>query len=72
MTMDEVKEACGNPRDTATNSDGSATWSYASGAPTYTPWGGWGGKVHFVTIVFDTTGKVKSWSTSTTNNGAPY
>jgi hypothetical protein len=69
MTMDDVKQACGNPRDTASNSDGSATWTYASGSPTYTPWGGWGAKVHYVTIVFDTSSKVKSWSTSTTDNG---
>src|SRR5579871_5469392 len=37
MTMDEVKQACGNPRDTATNSDGSAVWTYVSGSPTYNP-----------------------------------
>src|SRR5580658_558298 len=60
MTMDEVREACGNPRDTATNSDGSAVWTFASGSPTYNPWGGWGAKFHYVTVVFDAAGKVKS------------
>lgn len=68
--MDEVRQACGNPRDTATNSDGSAVWTFVSGSPTYNPWGGWGAKFHYVTVVFDTTGKVKSWSTSTTNDGS--
>jgi 7,8-dihydro-6-hydroxymethylpterin-pyrophosphokinase len=74
--MDEVRQACGNPRDTAANSDGSAVWTYVSGSPTYNPapWGGWGAKFHNVTIMFDTSGKVKSWSTSTTNDGnsAPF
>ena len=67
MSMDDVKAACGNPRDTATNSDGSATWTYVSGSPTYTPWGGWGSKWHRVTIVFNTAGKVTGWSTATDN-----
>jgi hypothetical protein len=74
MSMDDVKQACGNPRDTATNSDGSATWTYVGGSPTYTPWGGWGSKWHQVIIMFDASGKVKSWSTSmdNTNPANPY
>jgi len=69
MTMDQVKAACGNPKDQSSNSDGSAAWTYASGSPTFTPWGGWGAKVHYVTVVFDTNGKVKSWSTTTNDEG---
>ncbi|HSY43313.1 MAG TPA: hypothetical protein VK811_05340 [Candidatus Acidoferrum sp.] len=71
MGMDDVRAACGNPRQTAMNSDGSGYWTYASGSPGYTPWGGWSAKVHYVTVVFDTTGKVKSWSTADTDNGPP-
>ncbi len=75
MSMDDVRQACGNPKNESMNSDGSAVWMYASGSPTYNPapWGGgWGAKMHYVTIVFDTGGKVKSWSSSDTNNGAPF
>jgi hypothetical protein len=71
MSMDDVRAACGNPRSSSMNSDGSGYWTYASGSPTYTPWGGWGAKVHYVTIVFDTSGKVKSWTTADTDNGPP-
>jgi hypothetical protein len=73
MSMDDVRAACGNPRSSAMNSDGSGYWTYASGSPTFNPgpWGGWGSKVHYVTVVFDTGGKVKSWSTADTQNGPP-
>jgi hypothetical protein len=71
MSMDDVRAACGNPRSSAMNSDGSGYWTFASGSPTYTPWGGWGAKVHYVTVIFDTAGKVKSWSTADTDNGPP-
>jgi hypothetical protein len=71
MSMDEVKAACGNPRNESANSDGSAAWTYASGSPTYNPFTGWGAKMHYVTVVFDTNGKVKSWSSSTTDNNPP-
>jgi hypothetical protein len=71
MTMDEVKAACGNPRNESMNSDGSAVWAYASGSPQYNPFTGWGAKMHYVTIVFDTGAKVKSWSSSTADNNPP-
>ena len=74
MSMDDVRAACGNPRSSSMSSDGSGYWTYASGSPTFNPapWGGgWGAKVHYVTVVFDTGGKVKSWTTADTDNGPP-
>ncbi|HEV2453696.1 MAG TPA: hypothetical protein VGY98_05515 [Verrucomicrobiae bacterium] len=67
MTMDQVKEACGNPKNIAMNSDGSATWVYNNAQnawiPNYTLFGG---KIHYVTVMFDANGKVKSWSSAST------
>ena len=64
MTMDEVKAACGNPKDVAANSDGSATWIYDNSQNAFIPYYSMTGhKIHHVTVVFDTAGKVKSWST---------
>jgi outer membrane protein assembly factor BamE (lipoprotein component of BamABCDE complex) len=66
MTMDEVVQAIGKPRGKAVNSDGSEVWTYndiekAMFIPYYSLSGG---KTHFLTVVFDTDGKVKSWSSS--------
>lgn len=67
MTMDQVKEACGNPKNVAMNSDGSATWMYSDAEKAFIPnYTLFGGKIHYVTVVFDTTGKVKSWSSTST------
>ena len=66
MTMDEVIQVEGKPRGKAVNSDGSEVWTYndiekAMFIPYYSLSGG---KTHFLTVVFDTDGKVKSWSSS--------
>jgi outer membrane protein assembly factor BamE (lipoprotein component of BamABCDE complex) len=66
MTEDEVRQAIGNPRGKSTNSDGSQTWMYndaekAMFIPYYSMSGG---KIHNLVVVFDTSGKVKSWSSN--------
>lgn len=66
MTTDEVLEVAGKPKDKSMNSDGSQVWTYndwekAAFIPYYSLSGG---KTHFLTVVFDTDGKVKSWSSS--------
>jgi outer membrane protein assembly factor BamE (lipoprotein component of BamABCDE complex) len=66
MTMDQVVQAIGKPRGKSVNSDGSEIWSYndiekAAFIPYYSLSGG---KTHFLTVIFDTSGKVKSWSSS--------
>jgi hypothetical protein len=66
MTTDEVVQAIGKPRGKAVNSDGSEVWTYndiekAMFIPYYSMSGG---KTHFLTVVFGTDGKVKSWSSS--------
>jgi outer membrane protein assembly factor BamE (lipoprotein component of BamABCDE complex) len=66
MTMDEVVQAIGKPRGKSVNSDGSEIWTYndvekAAFIPYYSLSGG---KTHYLTVVFDTSGKVKSWSSS--------
>ena len=66
MTEEEVRTALGNPRGKSTNSDGSQTWMYndaekAMFVPYYSMSGG---KIHSIVVVFDTTGKVKSWSSN--------
>ena len=67
MTMDEVKQACGNPKNESMNSDGSAVWMYNNAQNMFIPYYGLsGGKVHYVTVIFDSNGKVKSWSSSST------
>jgi outer membrane protein assembly factor BamE (lipoprotein component of BamABCDE complex) len=67
MTMDQVKAACGNPKNEAMNSDGSATWMYNNSEKAFIPYYSiTGGKIHNVTVFFDTTGKVTKWSTSDT------
>lgn len=68
MTMDEVKAACGNPKNEAMNSDGTATWMYNNGQNAFIPYYSMsGGKIHYVTIYFDAAGKVKSWNSSSTS-----
>jgi len=66
MTMDQVAQAIGKPRGKSVNSDGSEIWTYndaekAAFIPYYSLSGG---KTHFLTVIFDTSGKVKSWSSS--------
>ncbi len=67
MTMDQVKAACGNPKNEAMNSDGSATWMYNNNEKAFIPYYTLtGGKIHNVVVFFDTSGKVTKWSTSDT------
>jgi outer membrane protein assembly factor BamE (lipoprotein component of BamABCDE complex) len=66
MTLEEVREACGNPRNTAVNSDGSQTWIYNDAEKAFIPYYAMsGGKFHNLVVVFGTDGKVKSWSSNT-------
>ena len=66
MTKDEVRQAIGDPKNQATNSDGSEIWTYSDTEKAFIPFYSIsGGKFHQVVVVFDTTGKVKSWSTGT-------
>lgn len=68
MTMDQVKQACGNPKNVSMNADGSAVWMYNNAQNMFIPYYGMsGGKVHYVTVIFDTNGKVKSWSSTSTS-----
>jgi SmpA / OmlA family len=68
MTMDDVKAACGNPKNVAMNSDGSATWIYDNSQNAFIPYYmDTGHKIHHVTIFFDNNGKVKSWSATDTS-----
>ncbi len=68
MTMDQVKDACGNPKNVAMNSDGSATWIYDNSQNAWIPfYMESGNKIHHVVIYFDTNGKVKSWSATDTS-----
>ncbi|HTV42111.1 MAG TPA: hypothetical protein VMF08_16190 [Candidatus Sulfotelmatobacter sp.] len=63
MTMDQVKEACGNPKNVAMNSDGSATWMYNDSEKAFIPnYTLFGGRIHYVTVIFGPDGKVRSWS----------
>ena len=65
MTMDQVKTACGKPKNESMNSDGSQIWMYNNGQNAFIPYYTLsGGKIHSVTIFFDSDGKVKSWSSS--------
>ena len=67
MTMDEVKAACGNPRNVAMNSDSSAVWVYDNSQNAFIPfYSETGHKIHHVTVIFDASGKVKSWSATDT------
>jgi hypothetical protein len=67
MSMDEVRQACGNPKNESMNSDGSAVWMFNNSQNMFIPYYGMsGGKIHYVTVIFDANGKVKSWSSSST------
>lgn len=67
MTMDDVKAACGNPKDVAMSSDGSATWIYDNSQNAFIPYYSMTGhKIHHVVILFDAGGKVKSWTATDT------
>jgi hypothetical protein len=65
MSMDDVTAACGNPKGRSVSSDGSQIWTYNNSEKAFIPYYSLsGGKIQFTTVVFDTNGKVKSWSTS--------
>ena len=69
MTMDQVKAACGNPKNVSMNSDGSAIWMYNNQENAFIPYYTLsGGKIHYVNVIFDTNGVVKSWNS--TSSGA--
>ena len=66
MAKDEVRQAIGNPRGTSVNSDGAETWTYSDTEKAFIPYYSLGGgKFHNLVVVFDTNGKVKSWSSNT-------
>lgn len=66
MTMDQVRDAIGNPKGTAMNSDGEQTWTYSDAEKAFIPYYSLsGGKFHHVVVTFDKDGKVKSWSSNT-------
>ena len=65
MTMDQVVQAIGNPKGKSVSSDGSEIWSYNDAEKGFIPdYALFGGKTHFLTVFFDASGKVKSWSSS--------
>jgi outer membrane protein assembly factor BamE (lipoprotein component of BamABCDE complex) len=62
MTQEEVRTAIGNPRDVSMNSDGLQTWIYNDAEKTFNP----NDAMTFpsTVVIFDTSGKVKSWSSN--------
>jgi outer membrane protein assembly factor BamE (lipoprotein component of BamABCDE complex) len=65
MTMDQVVAAIGKPKGKSVSSDGSEVWSYNDTEKAWIPYYSLsGGKFHTLVVVFDTNGKVKSWSSS--------
>ena len=67
MTKDEVVNAIGNPKGKGVNSDGSENWMYNDSENAFIPFYSLaGGKFHHLIVVFDTNGKVKSWSANET------
>ena len=69
MTMDEVKTACGHPKNVSMSSDGTQVWMYNNSQNAFIPYYTMsGGKIHYVTVYFDSAGKVKSWNS--TSSGA--
>ena len=67
MTADEVRAAIGNPRNTTMSSDGSQVWMYNDAEKAFIPnYSLFGGKIHSTVVIFDATGKVKSWNSSDT------
>ena len=66
MTMDQVREAIGNPKGTAMSSDGEQTWTFSDAEKAWIPYYSLsGGKFHHVVVTFDKDGKVKSWTSNT-------
>jgi outer membrane protein assembly factor BamE (lipoprotein component of BamABCDE complex) len=66
MTMDQVVQAIGKPKGKSVNSDGSEIWTYSDTEKAFIPYYSLsGGKFHNIVVIFDTTGKVKSWSSNT-------
>jgi hypothetical protein len=60
-----VIQAIGNPKGKSVSSDGSEIWSYNDAEKGFIPdYALFGGKTHFLTVFFDTSAKVKSWSSS--------
>jgi hypothetical protein len=67
MTMDQVRDACGKPKNISVSSDGSAVWMYNNGQNAFIPYySETGHKIHHVTIFFGTDGTVKSWNATDT------
>jgi len=67
MSMDDVKAACGNPKNVSMSSDNSAVWIYDNSQNAFIPYYSvTGHKIHHVTIFFGTDGKVKSWNATDT------
>jgi hypothetical protein len=62
MTEEEVRTAIGNPRDVSTNSDGLQTWIYNDAEKSFNPNDAM--KFPSTVVIFDTSGKVKSWSSN--------
>jgi hypothetical protein len=62
MTMEQVRAACGHPKNQWMNSNGSAVWGYNDSEmaliPNYTLFGG---KIHHVRVYFDMNGRVARW-----------
>jgi len=66
MTMDQVRWACGNPKNSWENSDGTAVWDYNDAEKTLIPnYMLFGGTIHFVRVFFDMSGRVVRWSSRT-------
>ena len=64
MTKDEVRSAIGKPNQEMNNSDGTATWIFSDNAKMFIPFYALsGGKFESITIIFDSDGKVKNFST---------
>jgi hypothetical protein len=63
MTMDQVRAACGNPKNEWMYGDGSGVWDYNDAEKRMIPnYMLFGGTLHFVRVYFDPTGRVRTWS----------
>lgn len=62
MTMDQVRAACGNPKNQWMNSNGSAVWGYNDSEMALIPnYMLFGGKIHHVRVFFNINGQVARW-----------
>jgi hypothetical protein len=62
MTMDQVRAACGNPKNEWMSSNGSAVWGYNDSEMRFIPnYMLFGGKIHHVRVYFNTNGQVARW-----------